>query len=32
MSYAKLAPEGIGAEALAFWGVTTVQVIERRSA
>lgn len=30
--YAKLAPEGIGAEALAFWGVAAVQVIERRSA
>ncbi len=30
--YAKLAPEGIGAEALAFWGVAAGQVIERKSA
>lgn len=30
--YAKLAPEGIGAEALAFWGVGSVVAVERKSA
>lgn len=30
--YAKLAPEGIGAEALAFWGVAAERVSDRRRA